>query len=199
TYTGILDVARVQYAPLTDLDAMSDTAQAEARQVLRTFVMFPSAGAFAPSDTVSRVDFAGALVRGAHVPQYLPARSNYTDVIDSVTANYAESALAAPSGPLFYDAETPGTSFRPDDPTTRLAAAVALVRAAGLRQEAESYSGTQFVLADRADIPAAYVGYVNVAIARGLIDADGSYFRPNAPLTRAALAHAMVAVARLAQ
>ncbi|HYO62509.1 MAG TPA: S8 family serine peptidase [Pyrinomonadaceae bacterium] len=198
TYTGILDVARVHYAPLSDIDVMGDAAQAEARQVLRTFVMFPSAGAFSPAGTVSRVEFAGALVRGAHVPQYLPARASHPDVIDSVTANYAESALAAPSGPLFYDAAAPGTSFRPDDPTTRLAAAVALVRAAGLRHEAENFTGSEVLIADLADIPPSYVGYVNVAIARGLIVPQGSYFRPNAPLTRAELAHAMVTVARLA-
>ena len=197
TYKGIFDLARVEYAPLSDLGGLSAAQQDEIRQVLRTFVMFPAGGQFQPAATVSRADFAGTLVRGARVPQYVPAYSSFTDVTDAVTLNYAASVQSAPGGPLLYDA-APGGAFRPDDPTTRLAATVALVRAAGLRHEAENYTGTTYVLADRLDIPAEYAGYVNLAIARGLVAPHGAYFHPHSPLTRAELARAMVKVAELA-
>ena len=71
------------------------------------------------------------------------------------------------------------------------------MRAAGLGAEAESYTGPLPDLADWGSIPAESRGYVAVALARGLLDAD-AHFRPHGPLTRAQLAHAVAVVLKIA-
>ncbi|HEY0080413.1 MAG TPA: S8 family serine peptidase [Pyrinomonadaceae bacterium] len=195
-YSGVFEVSRVEYPALSDFDAMSAASRDEARQVLRSFVMFPVGGYFRPADMVTRADLAATLVRGARVPQYAPAQPSYTDVLDQTTMNYVESAQCSVSAPLFYDAAT-GGAFRPDEQATRLASAVALVRAAGLQSEAENYTGTETLLLDLSAVPAELRGYVKLAVARGLLPAHGSYFHPQTALTRAELAHAMIAFGKL--
>jgi hypothetical protein len=154
--------------------------------------MFPVGDYFRPNDAVTRAELAGTLVRGGRVAQYTPGQPSYTDVLDATTMNYVESAQAASGAPLFYDAAR-GGAFRPDEQTMRLAAAVALVRAAGLRNEAENYTGVEPTLLDLSAVPFELRGYVKLAVTRGLLPAHGLYFHPQAALTRAELAHAMVA------
>ena len=159
-------------------------------------VMWPLGSHFRQSFAITRADLATALVLGARVPQYLPAKSNYADVRDRATMLFVESAQAAPAGPLFLNA-TPGGNFQPDAPVDRLTAAVALVRAAGLRQQAES--GTYaLTYTDAASIPVALRGYVAVAIQNGLIKSDGITLRPQTSFTRLDLSHAMSRLAALA-
>jgi hypothetical protein len=98
---------------------------------------------------------------------------------------------------LFNDALA-GGAFRPNDRATRLIAAIALVRAAGLRSQAESLAGTSLPLTDAAQIQSSLRGYVKVAIDRGLMTPDGSAFRPNAAMTRVELARAMAGLSRRA-
>jgi len=148
------------------------------------------------AEAVSRADLAKALTLGARVPQYLPGQPNYRDVKDAVTMIFVESAQASPNGSLFVDA-TPGGNFRPNDPVSRLTAVVALVRAAGFRAEAEAKAGSPLAFIDALSIPTELRGYVAVAVVRGLIGSD-SAFRPQVSMTRAELAHAMVAIERLA-
>ena len=76
---------------------------------------------------------------------------------------------------------------------TRLAAAVALVRAAGLRSEAEAKAGTPLAFLDASGIPNELKGYVSVAVSKGLLRADSS-FRPQGTFTRGDLAHAIVVI-----
>jgi hypothetical protein len=78
-----------------------------------------------------------------------------------------------------------------------LTAAVALVRAAGLRQQAESGAYTLNYL-DAASIPASLRGYVAVAVQNGLIKTSGSNFNPQGSFTRLDLSHAMARIATLA-
>lgn len=160
-------------------------------------MLLPLGSRFRPAFTVSRYDLAAALLPGARVPQYLAGQARFTDVRDALTRLMVESAQAAPGGPLFYDA-APGNRFRPDDRVDRLTAVIALVRAAGLRAEAEAKAGTALPFSDANLIPSQYRGYVAVALARGLLVADGLTFRPASALTRAELAHALVALMRLA-
>ena len=196
SYTGVFEVARVEYPKLQDVDGLSQQAREDIRQALRTFVMFPVGQKFRPEDVVTRAELAAALVYGARVPQYVPRWSSFTDVKDRETMLYAESAQAAPGGPLF-EGSAPGGSFRPTSQAERLTAAVALVRAAGLRAEAERSVGAVEAL-DATELPAEYRGYVKVALSRGLLTNRGGYFRPRSGLTRAELARAMSVVARLA-
>ncbi len=196
-FTGALETTHVEYAPLSDLQGVSATAREEIYQTLRAFVLTPLGNRFRPAFTVSRYDLATALVQGGRVPQYLAGQARFTDVRDALTRLMVESVQTAPGGPLFYDA-VPGNGFRPDDRADRLTAAIALVRATGLRAEAEAKAGISLPFTDANLIPAQYRGYVSVALARGLLVADGTTFRPASALTRVELAHALVTLMKLA-
>jgi hypothetical protein len=196
SYNGIAQITRVQYGPLKDLGEVGSVSRDEILEVIRTFVMSPMGSRFRTSFTVSRVYLAEALVRGGLAPQYLPPQSHYSDVRDEMTKLFVESAQAGPNGPIFFDA-TSGGQFRPDDRLSRLTAAVGLVRAAGLRSEAESKAGIALPYLDVGTVPAAYRGYVATAVAHGLLNTDATLFRPQTALTRGELAHAMVVLGRI--
>jgi hypothetical protein len=158
--------------------------------------MAPIGQRFRPGFAVTRGELAAALVQGARVPQYLPAQSSYTDVRDGATMLFVESAQASPNGALFPMIST-GGPFQPDAAVDRLTAVVALVRAAGLRQQAESGVYT-LTYADAASIPDSLRGYVAVAVQNGLITTSGANFNPQGNLNRLDLAHAMARIATLA-
>jgi serine protease AprX len=195
-YVGVLDVGRARYARMSDLDYLSGALREDIYQNIRTFTMWPVGSRFRPEQTISRLDLATALVAGARVPQYLAGRPVYNDVADSGSRLFVESVQASPNGALFTDA-APGGRFRPYDNVTRLTAAVALVRAAGLRTEAETKAGTPLAFLDARNIPSELRGYVSVAISKGLLQGD-SLFRPDTAVTRAELAHAIAALERRA-
>ena len=197
SFTGTLETTHAEYPPLPDIGGLTNVAKAEVYQNLRSFVMATSGNNFRPQFTVSRYDLASALVVGGRVPQYMAGAPRFTDVTNRVTRNMVESVQSAPGGPLFTDAPL-GGSFRPNDRATRLTSAVALVRAAGLRSQAESLAGTSLPLTDAASIPSSLRGYVKLALDRGLMTADGQVFRPNDAMKRHELAKAMSGMARLA-
>jgi hypothetical protein len=195
-FTGILEVTRVEYAPLVDVNGLGAASRSDVYQMLRSFVMTPYGNYFRPGYSVTRADLAAALVLGARVPQYLPAKPSFTDATDATSMPFVESVQAAPGGALFINT-TAGGAFRPYESADRLTAAVALVRAAGLRSEADAKASEPLLLADASAIPSSLRGYVAVAMAYGLLPADGGKFRPSSALTRAELAHAMAAVSKL--
>ncbi|HEX8138014.1 MAG TPA: S8 family serine peptidase [Pyrinomonadaceae bacterium] len=191
SFTGVAQVTSVEYAPLHDIDGLGPAARSDIYQALRTFVMTPYGNNFRPGRAVSRADLAAALVSSGRVPQYLPGKASYTDVSGVAAALFVESAQAAPGGPLFINT-TSGGAFRPDEAVDRLTAAVAMVRALGLRSEAEAKNLEPLLsITDAGAIPSNLRGYVAVAMARGLLTADGGSFRPQSALTRAELAHAL--------
>lgn len=190
-FVGVLEVARAQYDVL-DLTSMTSVVRADVLQNIRTYTMYPIGHKFRADFAVSRSDFAMSLVLGARVPQYLPGQPTFQDVTGDKTRLFVESVQASPNGPIFADV-SPGGSFRPNDNTSRLMATVALVRAAGLRGEAESKSGALLPYLDAASIPLQYRGYVSVAVSKGFVQAD-LWFRPQAAFTRAELAHAMAVI-----
>jgi serine protease AprX len=195
-YTGTIQTVSARYSPMSDISGLDPASLSEIYQNFRGLVMAPVGSRFRPGFGVTRADLATALVLGARVPQYLPGQSSYTDVRDKATMLFVESAQAAPNGALF-----PGTNaggpFLPDGGMDRLTAAVALVRAAGLRQQAESGSYTLTYL-DASSIPASLRGYVAVAVQNGLIKTSGSTFNPQGSFTRLDLSHAMARLATLA-
>jgi serine protease AprX len=193
-FNGALEVTRVEYAPLNDIATLAANERAAVYQAMRSFVMTPLGRSFRPSFGVTRAALAAAVVQGAHVPQYVAAQPQFTDVRDLTTRNFVESAQAVPDGALFSDAQ--GNSFRPQAFADRLTAAIVLVRAAGWRAEAETYNGS-LSLTDAASIPAQWRGYVAVALTRGLLTTDNHTFRPQAALTRLELAHALVTLQKL--
>jgi len=97
-------------------------------------------------------------------------------------------------GALFPDANE--SLFHPHEAVTRLTAAVALIRAANLRVEAEQHAGEPLALTDLDGVPSEYLGYINVALRHGLLSAESGTFRPHAPLTRLELAHALARLSR---
>ncbi len=195
-FSGVLETTRVEYAPLSDMDGLSAASQDEIYQALRAFVMTPYGKHFRPQFAVTRADLAAVFVMAGRAPQYLPAQSRYADVRDPLTTLFVESAQSATGGPLFLDAQTSGT-FRPDASVDRLTAAVALVRAAGLQAEADSKNLEPLNFTDAASIPSNLRGYVAVATQRGLLQTDGTAFRPQGSWTRADLAHALAVMARI--
>ncbi|MFL6209932.1 MAG: S8 family serine peptidase [Pyrinomonadaceae bacterium] len=194
-FVGILETGHAEYAPLRDLDGVNADARADIYQALRTFVMQPVGANFRPSFAMSRGNLAAALVAAGSVPQYLPAQSAYRDVHDPMTTLYVESAQHAPVGALFLDTNT--RNFSPDAAVDRVTAAVVLVRAAGLQTEVDANNSPLTVL-DAGLITNQLRGYVAVALKRGLLTTSSLNFRPQAGLTRAELAHALVVMQKLA-
>jgi serine protease AprX len=197
SFIGTLETTRAEYPSLIDIGGLTDLQKAEVYQNLRSFVMATNGNRFRPQFTISRLDLASALVIGGRVPQYLAGQPRFTDATDKATRIMVESVQSSPCGALFNDA-SPGGLFRPDDRATRLIAAIALVRAAGMRSQAESLAGASLPLSDASMIPSSLRGYVKLALDNGLMTADGGIFRPNDAMKRIELAHAMVGMARLA-
>jgi serine protease AprX len=196
-FNGVLEVARAEYAPLKDIDGLSESQRAVVYQNIRSFVMSPTGNKFRPLQGVTRGELAESLVLGARVPQYVPASASYRDVRNPEMLLFVESVQNAPQGALFTDVER-GGSFSPNDTAGRLTAAIALVRAAGLQSEAEAAQTMPLTtILDAGMIPTSLRGYVRVAISRGLLSPTGAYFRPQAPLTRLELAQAMAAMQKL--
>jgi serine protease AprX len=196
SYTGVLQVVRARYPTITDIGPLDANSVAEIYQNFRGLVMSPIGQRFRPSFGITRAGLATAMVMGGRVPQYLPAHSSYADVRDRASMLFVESAQAAPSGALFPSI-TAGGNFQPDAAVDRLTAVVALVRAAGLRQQAET--GTYaLTYTDAASIPTALRGYVAVAVQNGLIGTTGTTFNPQGSFTRLDLSHAMARLAYLA-
>jgi hypothetical protein len=181
---------------MNDVDSLSPSLREDIYQSLRTFAMWPIGSRFRADFGVSRADLATAMVLSARVPQYLPAQSTYRDVRDASSMLFVESVQASPTGPLFIDVSR-GGSFRPNDAVTRLTAAVALVRAAGLRSEAEAKAGTPLAFLDVSGIPSELRGYISVAVSNGFLQGDTT-FRPNGAFTRADLAHAIAVIEKRA-
>lgn len=192
-YFGVIQVTTARYATLTDTSGLDSAASNAILQNFRSLVMSPIGGRFRPTFAITRADLARALVVGGRVPQFLPAQSSYTDVRDKSTMLFVESAQASPNGPLFPSLST-SANFQPDASVDRLTAVVALVRAAGLRQSAESGTYT-LSFADAASIPTSLRGYVAVAVQNGLIRTNGIYFNPQGSFTRLDLSHGMATLA----
>ena len=195
-YVGVLEVSRASYAPMSDLADQDQALRNDVNQSLRTYTMFPLGNKFRSDFAVTRADLAMSLVLGGRVPQYLPGQANFSDTRDCTTMPFVESVQAAPGGPLFINTPA-GGRFRPYDSVDRLTAAVALVRAAGLRGQAESQSNAPLTVLDALSIPTNLRGYVSLAITKGFLS-TGNTFYPQRPLTRGELAHAMAALQRLA-
>src|SRR6185295_14262110 len=157
------EVSRASYPAVSDISALDPALRTDVYQGLRTVTLWPIGSRFGADVGVTRAVLAATMVRSARVPQYLPQQSVYPDVRDAATTLFVESVQAAPSGPLFIDVAA-GSQFRPLENVNRLAAAVALVRAAGLRSEAEAKAGASLPFVDASSIPSNLRGYVSVAV-----------------------------------
>ncbi|HEX6126419.1 MAG TPA: S8 family serine peptidase [Pyrinomonadaceae bacterium] len=186
---GAVEITDVQYPTMLDLGMLSPELAAEAEKSLLTSVMLPEGRKFRPDSVVTRAEFADAIVRGGFVPQYLASSPMFTDVRDLYSRNSIESLQSNPGGALFIDA-APGGRFYPHANLSKLAAAIAFVKAAGLESQAAT-STLPLTVVDTLTIPAQYRGYVAVALQRGFINLDGNAFNPSRSITRIELAKAL--------
>jgi hypothetical protein len=193
SYRGTLQLTNARYATLRDLAAIDPASVPDVYKSFRMLTMSPIGSRFRPAFPLTRAGLAAALVQGARVPQYLPGQSSYPDIRDRATMLFVESAQASPNGALFPNLNA-GSPFQPDAAVDRLTAVIALVRAAGLRQQAETGSYT-LTYVDTASIPANLRGYVAVAVQQGLIATNGVNFYPQGTFTRIDLARAMAKLA----
>jgi hypothetical protein len=191
-FTGVLQVGRASYVPMGDLGSLSPAVRDAIYQNIRTLTMQPIGANFRPELTATKSDLAMALVASGQIPQYLANQPLYPDVKDATTRLFVESAQSMSNGSIFPDALA-GSPFKPNEGVTRIAAAVALVRAAGLRSEAEARAGTPLSFLDSSSVPSELRGYVSLAVSEGLMRGD-SLFRPLNPLTRAELAQAIALI-----
>lgn len=186
---GSMDLTTVQYPNLNDLSSLSPAMQNQARQSLLTSVMLPQGNRFRPGSPVSRADFAETLVRAGIVPQYVAANRMYSDVKDISTRSVVESVQNNPNGRIFVDVNT-GSRFYPNESVSRIAAAVAFVRAAGLENSVAAATLSPTII-DGLAIPTQLRGYVAVALQNGFLTLDGNRFNQSRSLTRLELAQAM--------
>ncbi|HZT60387.1 MAG TPA: S8 family serine peptidase [Pyrinomonadaceae bacterium] len=215
-----MTITQQQYnlAPVADIQG--HPAQAEIETVLKNRQMdTESDGLFHPDDALTRGDFAQLLYMNTALRQSLGPAPKFADVAPDL-APVAEAVTAngsnlrdwdfTPAGMMSFS----GSNFNPSGTVSRLDMAVALVRALGLDADAKSkagtnvtvnYNGTTMTLADNASIPAAYRGYVQDALDRGLLQATftltqgpfdfqptlHAYVKPTDAATRAFMAYAL--------
>lgn len=186
---GAVEMTRVEYPNLWDLNALSPAMVAEVEKAMLANVMLPEGRRFRPMSSVSRSDLAAAFIRAGLVSQYMAATPMFPDARDTFTRNSAESVQSNPNGKLFFDANV-GERFYPNNNASKLIAAVAYVKAANLDQLAAT-SMLPLTVTDAASIPLQWRGYVAVALQRGFISLDGNQFNSNRAITRLELALAL--------
>jgi serine protease AprX len=189
------ETTRVEFPAFNDVPALSSQNQAIVYEALRKFLVPVSNKNYGPGVVVSRAELAAALVRSGKAPQFIAATPMYADVRDLTTRNAVEAVQSYPGGSLIFDT-APGGNFRPDQPATKLAAAIALVKAAQLDNLAATAS-LPVTVVDASSIPAQWRGYVAVALQKGWLSL-GTFnkFYPNNSLTRMELTTAMVGLSR---
>ena len=189
---GAVEVTQVEYPLMMDLGTLSPPLAAEAEKSLLSSVMMPEGRKFRPATNVTRSEFAEAMVRAGFVPQYVSANAMYTDVRDIYTRSVVESVQSNPTGALLVDSPA-GGHFQPHSNISKLVAAIAYIKAAGLESQAANTT-LPLTVTDAASIPAAYRGYVAVALQRGFIKLDGTAFNQSRAITRIELAQALNAL-----
>ena len=187
-YYGSVVLTQVEYPRLLDLQSMPANVVAQAERSMLSNLMLPEGSKFRPQWTVTRRDLAEAIVRAGLVPQYMAASPVYSDVRDDASRGAVESVQANPSGALFVDVA--GGRFVPNNAVTKIAAAIAFVRAAGLESQAAGAT-LPLTIADAYTIPSVWRGYAAVALQNGLISLDGNNFAPGRAITRIELATAL--------
>lgn len=151
-------------------------------------------GSFKPRNNISRIEAIVAAVRllglkeEAEKPENRNATLNFKD-FKQVQKKYPWAVgylKVALKNDLFEESDA---FVQPDKAADRLWSSILLVKALKLEDEAKANMDAELKFRDADQIPAASVGYVAVAVEKGLITGyDDNTFRPNKPVTRAELA-----------
>lgn len=186
---GTVYATQAVYPQLVDISGLSAASLTQIRSSLVSSLMFADGRKFRPYDSVPRLELAATLVRSGLVSQYIAKQPLYVDVRDGYARGIVESVQSDSTGRLFYDSP-PGGRFYPYTSVSRVVAAVALVRAAGLGSSAAT-AVLPATVADHSSIPAEYRGHVALALQHGFLSLDGGQFRPGRSLTRLELTYAL--------
>lgn len=151
-------------------------------------------GSFKPQNNISRIETIVAAVRllgleaEAQKPENMNANLNFKD-FDQLKKKYPQAigyVAVALKNDLFSENED---TIQPEKPATRLWASVLLVKGLKLETEARARMNVDLPFKDENAIPAGSVGYVAIAVERGVISGyTDKTFQPNKPVTRAELA-----------
>lgn len=148
-------------------------------------------GTFKPNKSVSRIEAITAAVRlmglreQAESAAEMSTKLNFKDA-DKIPAWAVGYVAVALENDLFSEGDD---SVQPQKEADRLWATTLLVKALKLNEEAKAKMNTALTFKDAKQIPAGSVGYVAVAIEKGLVDGfEDNTFKPNQPVTRAQLA-----------
>ncbi|MBP1966833.1 S-layer homology domain-containing protein [Paenibacillus aceris] len=148
-------------------------------------------GTFKPDKSVSRIEAITAAVRlmglrdQAESATEMATKLNFKDA-DKIPAWAVGYVAVALENDLFTESDD---SVQPNKEADRLWATTLLVKALKLESEAKAKMNTALTFKDAKQIPAGSVGYVAVAIEKGLVDGfEDNTFRPNQNVTRAQLA-----------
>lgn len=180
---GTVETTQARYCSMGDVSSLPTAQLSEIQKSITSNVMVGLGSRFRPSNAITRAELAAILVQSGVVPQYMTGNPAFNDVRDQTNRNAVESCQFGPNGRLFYDASTSGY-FYPSEPATRLATAIALVKAAGLESSATA-AALPAGVTDTAAIPSQWRGFVAVALQNGLLKLDSSgQFAPMRPLTR---------------
>lgn len=209
------NVTQVKYVLPNIPDIEDHEQRADIEFALKNRLIDISAdGNFYPNQTVTREDLARSLALNTPLRQTIASTLKFTDVSGDLL-RIAQAVTADGSTLRDYSFQpkgmmsASGTTFNPAGAVNRLDLAVALVRALGHDAEARNLAGSPVTyeggeLSDNSQIPAAYRGYVQVALNLGLFEAfpaqaiklegggtlmlPGPRFEPNTNVNRAGLA-----------
>ncbi|MFC3767050.1 S-layer homology domain-containing protein [Paenibacillus sp. GCM10012303] len=151
-------------------------------------------GTFKPNNHITRIEAITAAVRLMGLRDQAESAAekstslNFKDA-DKLAKQYPWAigyVSLAVKNDLFTELET---SVQPEKTADRLWATTLLVKALKLDGEAKAKMNTKLTFKDADKIPAGSVGYVAVAVEKGLVNGfENNTFRPNDPVTRAQLA-----------
>lgn len=151
-------------------------------------------GSFRPNQKVTRIEAITAAVRlmglraKAESAEEMSTKLNFKDA-DKIEKKYPWAVgyvAVAVENDLFLETDN---SVQPEKNGDRLWATILLVKALGLEDEAKAKMNVELPFKDKKEIPAGSVGYVAVAMDKGLVTGyENNTFRPNQPVTRAELA-----------
>lgn len=151
-------------------------------------------GTFQPRKVISRIEAITAAVRllglrdKAESSAEVNANLNFKDA-DKIRSKYPWAVgyvAVAAENDLFLESDD---AVQPEKAADRLWATTLLVKALKLDGEAKAKINTKLTFQDADKIPAGSVGYVAVAVEKGLIKGyEDNTFRPNRPVTRSELA-----------
>lgn len=148
-------------------------------------------GSFKPQKTVTRIEAITAAVRlmglreQAESDAEKATKLNFKDA-DKVPAWAVGYVAVALENDLFTESDN---SVLPNEDADRLWATTLLVKALKLEAEAKAQMTSTLAFKDAKKIPAGSVGYVKVAVDKGLVNGfEDNTFKPEKSVTRAELA-----------